>query len=170
MWSFATLLKTLSNRVHTKRDAGKLTARRLRASLWALIACMWSPLLIFPAFAAGQTTGPVVEALIAIPPALVGITWVLSTLAGATALVIRIDRELSAAPDKPLPRPWLFCTAHMLGSWLAGALAFIVGQQQQMDVWLALGVVITFSFTGAKSIEWVAERYLAKVAPPATPA
>lgn len=161
---FTEITRLVLSRVHTKPEP-HLSARRLRASLWALIACMWSPLLALPALAAAPGTSQVVEALISIPPALVVISLVLSTLAGATALVIRIDRELSAAPDKPLPRPWLFSAAHMLGSWLSGSLAFIVGQQQQMDVWLALGVVITFSFTGAKSIEWVAERYLTKAVP-----
>lgn len=161
---FAIIKNRVLTRASSKPNTG-LSVRRLRASLWALIAFMWAPILALPAFAAAPGTGQVVEALIAIPPALVVISLVLSTLAGATALVIRIDRELSAAPDKPLPRPWLFSSAHMLGSWLSGALAFILGQQQQMDVWLALGVVITFSFTGAKSIEWVAERYLTKAVP-----
>uniref|UniRef100_UPI0025F63590 hypothetical protein n=1 Tax=uncultured Xylophilus sp. TaxID=296832 RepID=UPI0025F63590 len=78
----------------------------------------------------------------------------------------------------PLPRPLLFCAAHMLGSWLAGTLAFITAQQQVMDVWLGLGLVIVASFIGAKFVEGAAERYLARVPglpaippviPPATP-
>ena len=134
--------------------------------LWALLVLMWAPVLALAAPVANTS----LELVLQVSPALVVIAVMLSSLSGVTALVIRIDRELSAAPDKPLPRPWLFCGAHMLGSWLAGTLAFLLAQQQAMDVWLGLGLVIAASFIGAKFVEGVAERYLARILPTAPPA
>jgi hypothetical protein len=53
----------------------------------------------------------------------------------------------------------------MLGSWLAGTLAFIMTQQRQADVWVTLGLVLVASFLGAKFIEAIAEKYLARSLP-----
>ncbi len=135
----------------------------LRLCLRALTVLLWLPAV---AWAGTLIT---VDGLVSVPLSLVVISSMLSTMSGATALLIRIDKELQAAPDKPLPRPWLFCAAHMGGSWMAGTLGFIVSRHQGMDVWLAMGLVIAASFLGAKFIELVAERYLSRVLPPPSP-
>ena len=132
----------------------------LRRDLWAFVALLWMPVVVL-----ATPLGSSVDVLLAIPPTLAVITVLLSTLSGATALATRIDRELSAAPDKPLKRLWLTCIANMLGSWLTGSLGFVLAQSQHMDVWLGLGIVIAFSFSGAKVIESVTEKYLGKVLP-----
>lgn len=133
---------------------------QLRRDLWSFIGLLWLPVL---AMAAPLVTG--LDVVMAISPALAATAIALSTLSGATALATRIDRELSAAPDKPMPRLWLTCTAHMLGSWLAGSLGFVLAQSQHMDVWLGLGLVIAASFTGAKFIEGITERYMSRALP-----
>ena len=102
------------------------------------------------------------------PKILLIVVIALSTLAGATALVIRIDRELRDKPGVVFERPTLFAVAHMLGSWLAGTLAFILAESQNMNDWGELGFIITASFMGAKFIELVAEKYLIKTLPPET--
>lgn len=133
----------------------------LRLCLRALVVLLWLPAVAW----AGTLIS--IDGALSVPLSLVVISTMLSTMSGATALLIRIDKELQAAPDKPLPRPWLFCGAHMGGSWLAGTLGFIISRHQAVDVWLAMGMVIVASFLGAKFIEMVAERYLARVLPPA---
>ncbi|XXQ55608.1 hypothetical protein ACA040_004326 [Xenophilus aerolatus] len=139
----------------TTQPSQQLTAPKLRRIIWGLIAGMWLPWPAVAAVMAATADDP-----LNIPPVLLLLALVISSLAGATALLMRIDRELSAAPDKPLPRPWLMCASHMAGSWLAGTLAFIVGRQGSLDVWTTLGLVLTASFIGAKFIESMAERYM----------
>lgn len=132
----------------------------LRTILRLLLVGLWTPTLAVAAVAVTlQSTLSDVSGLAVV------IVVALSTLSGATALVTRIDRELRDRPDATLPRPWLFASAHMLGSWLAGALAFIIAEGQQFNDWLELGFVIAASFTGAKFIEAIAEKYLAKALP-----
>ena len=136
----------------------------LRRDLWAFVALLWLPAVVL-----ATPLGADVDVLLAIPPTLAVMTVLLSTLSGATALATRIDRELSAAPDKPLKRLWLTCIANMLGSWLAGSLGFVLAQAQHMDVWLGLGLVIAASFTGAKFIEGITERYMVRALPDVLP-
>lgn len=138
-----------------------MTTRYLRICLRAMLICLWAPTL-----STAAALLVVVDGTVAVPVSLLIVTAMLSSLSGATALVIRIDRELRSTPGQPLPRPWLFAASHMLGSWLAGTLAFMVGQQQKVDVWFALGFVIVASFLGAKFIELMAEKYLSRVMPP----
>lgn len=134
---------------------------QLRRDLWTFIAMLWLPVAAFAAPIAGM------EVVMAISPALAIAAIALSTLSGATALATRIDRELSDAPNKKMPRLWLTCTAHMLGSWLAGSLGFVLAQGQEMSIWLGLGLVIAASFTGAKFIEGITEKYMGKALPDA---
>lgn len=88
---------------------------------------------------------------------------VISTLSGLTALTIRLDSELKKYKSSELPRPRLFITSHMLGSWLAGVLAISIAQQQQFGVWPQISIIIVASFTGAKFVEKVAEIYIGKI-------
>ena len=83
-----------------------------------------------------------------------------STLAGATTLAIRINGQLLKDPDKPLPKPWIFCAAHMGGSYSAGSFFFFVAQHQHVGFWMGLGWVLLASFGGAKLLEMAVEKYL----------
>ncbi len=150
------MMKELHDRI-TTQPSQQLTAPKLRRLIWGLIVAIWLPLLALPAFAAAQSG---LADPLNIPPVLMVLALVISSLAGATALLMRIDRELSAAPDKPLLRPWLMCASHMAGAWLAGTLAFIVSRQASFEVWTTLGFVLTASFANAKFIESMLERYL----------
>lgn len=135
----------------------------LRAMLWLL----WTPALAVSIFlglspsiaVAGAVIVITIDGGTSIPLSLIIINTFLASLSGGTALVLRIDKELGREPGKRLVRPWLFCAAHMLGSWLAGALAFLMCQGTAWDVWYRLGFVIIASFLGAKFIELVAEKF-----------
>lgn len=87
----------------------------------------------------------------------------ISTLSGLTALTIRIDAELKKTETKELPRPMLFVSSHMLGSWLAGVLSVAISQQNNFSIWSQISIVIAASFAGATFVEKIAEMYLVKV-------
>ncbi|WP_395055178.1 hypothetical protein [Polaromonas sp.] len=129
----------------------------LRIVLRVMLLALWAPSLAIAAsvITLNQTLGEVTFLV-------VGVVGVLSTLAGATALILRIDKELRDQPAAALPRPYLFASAHMLGSWLAGALAFITAEAQDMNDWSELGLIVVASFSGARFIEVLAEKYLIK--------
>jgi hypothetical protein len=153
----------------TTTQSRALTARHLRAAVWVLLLTLWAPVALAVG-ALATPAAPVVAVALEVSPLLLLISAALSTLSGATALLLRIDRELTAAPDRPLPRPWLFCSAHMLGSWLAGVMAFIGSQRADLSGWEVLFAVLVASFVGARAIEMVAERWLARFSPPPPPA
>lgn len=151
------MMRELHDRLTTK-PSRQLTANHLRRLIWCCIAFLWAPLFLIPAYAAvmpSTMTDP-----LNIPPVLMGLALVISTLAGSTALLMRIDRELSAAPDHPLPHPWIMSASHMLGAWLAGSFAFIVSQEYHFEVWPTLGFVLGASFGNAKFLEAMLEKYL----------
>lgn len=84
---------------------------------------------------------------------------IISTLSGLTALTIRLDEALRKLKSKSLPRPTLFVASHMLGSWLAGVLAFAIAQHNAFTIWPQLTIIIAASFMGAKFVEKVSEFY-----------
>lgn len=127
----------------------------VRLALHALLLAMWTPAL---AMAATMVT--MEQTLQGVTLPVVMVVVMLSTLSGATALVLRIDRELRYSPENKLPRPYLFVSAHMLGSWVAGVLAFILGEGQNYNDWLEMALIIVASFLGATFIERVAEKYI----------
>ena len=133
----------------------KMTNRFLIVCLRVMLVLLWAP-------AALAATVLVLDGTVSIPLAMMVLSTLIASLSGATALVLRIDSQLRASADAKLPRPWLFASAHMLGSWLAGTLGFIMTQKAQSDVWMTLGVVLVASFLGAKFIEAAAEKYLAR--------
>ena len=135
--------------------------RYLLSTMRWLLVFMWAPTLA----AAGVVTAAQGSSSLTLDPVLLGISAAITTLAGATSLAIRINTTLLADPDKPLVRPWLFCLAHMLGSWLAGCLGFIMGRAEAWDVWTSLLVVLVAAFMGAKFVEMMAEKYLAVIRP-----
>ena len=139
-----------------------MTALYLRVVLRCMLAAMWAPAL---AMASTVTISKTLEGMTA---STLAIVFVLSTLSGATALIQRIDRELRSGTEKTLPRPTLFAAAHMLGSWMAGTLAFLIAEAQDANDWLELGIIIVASFAGAKFIESISEKYLAQWTPKAS--
>lgn len=86
----------------------------------------------------------------------------ISTLSGVTALTLRIDNELRNQKIAQLPRPLLFVSSHMMGSWLAGILAFALSQHNDFTVWWQISFVIVASFSGAKFVEKMSELYSVK--------
>lgn len=131
----------------------------LITALKILVLCLWVPAV---AWSAQVTLDETLKGLTALS---VTVVMVLSTLSGATALLIRIDKEMRRKPEQELPRPTLFVMAHMLGSWTAGVLAFIISESQNANDWVELGGIVVASFLGAKFVELIAERWLPKVFP-----
>lgn len=93
-------------------------------------------------------------------PVLAMLSCVISTLSGASALAIRVNTLLLADPNKPMTRPWLFAVAHMLGSWLAGLVAFLSGRINHWDTDNVMLTVLVLSFGGAKVVELLVEKFL----------
>jgi hypothetical protein len=151
-------MTTIHDRL-TTRPSRQLTAPLLRRIIWFAVLLNWTPFLAVPAYAAALGNVSALEAPLNVPPVLLGLVIVISTLAGATSLAMRIDRELSAAPDMPLLRPWVMATSHMLGAWLAGVAAFIGTRRVDLDVWETLGTVLAASFLSAKALELMLERW-----------
>lgn len=135
-----------------------MTVNYLRTVLWVVLVMLWTPAVALAATMQNTLDG--------VSPRVLATVAILSTLSGATALVLRIDKELRGMePGTKLPRPVLFASAHMLGSWLAGVLGFFIAEGQKIDGWLGFVVIVTMSFVGAKAIEMVAEKYLASALP-----
>lgn len=151
-------MTTIHDRLTTK-PSHQLTAPLLRRIIWCALLLNWAPFLAVPAYAATLGSVAALEEPLNVPPVLLGLVVVISTLAGATSLAMRIDRELSAAPDMPLLRPWVMATSHMLGAWLAGVAAFIMSRRTDLDVWETLGTVLAASFLSAKALELMLERW-----------
>lgn len=86
----------------------------------------------------------------------------ISTLSGLTALTIRIDSEIRKYKNKPLSRPVLFASSHMMGSWLSGILAFAIAQHNMFGIWWQIIIIIFASFSGAKFVEKLSEAYITK--------
>lgn len=157
--SFTTWRRAFAARCRTATSQ-QLTAPYLRFVLWGIGLLLWLPVAAILVSVPLSARAAALAEGFQVPGLLLAVSMFLSTLAGVTALLIRVERELSAAPNQPLPRPLLFCAAHMTGSWLAGMLAFIVNQAQELNAWWGLGAVIVMSFLGAKAVEWWAEKML----------
>lgn len=127
------------------------------AVLKLIIVMLW-PLSVSAAVVTGT-----IDPFIGITGMHVLVLSVISTLSGLTALTIRIDAELRTAESSTLPRPMLFVSSHMLGSWLAGVLAVALSQMNSFTVWTQIAVVIIASFGGAKFVERVSETYINKI-------
>ena len=91
--------------------------------------------------------------------AIVGVLFFISTLAGITSLVVRLDKELRST-GKPITAPVLFAAVNMLGAWTAAVFAFFVAEGTGMNDWTELGVVLIASFGGARILETAADKYL----------
>lgn len=93
--------------------------------------------------------------------AIVGILFFISSLAGLTALVYRLDREVRRT-GKPLVAPILFAAVNMLGAWTAATFAFFLAEGLGLSDWVELGLILIFSFGGAQVLEKTVDRYLDK--------
>ena len=122
-----------------------------------MVILLW-PLTVSAAVVAGS-----IDPFVGITALHILVMVVISTLSGLTALTIRLDSELNKYKNKTLPRPRLFVSSHMLGSWLAGVLAVCISQQNNFGIWAQITIVIGASFTGAKFVEKVSEIYIGKV-------
>lgn len=137
-----------------------ITVNYLRAVMHAMLALMWTPALVFAGTVTLQTAIDGVTGQVLV---LVG---ALSSLSGATALARRIDRELRAVPGAALPRPYLFCASHMLGSWLGGAIGFMTCEGAGVITgWGEMVFICITSFSGATFVEMLVEKYLFKGQP-----
>lgn len=90
---------------------------------------------------------------------IVGILFFISSLAGLTALVVRLDREVRST-GKPIIAPVLFAAVNMLGAWTAATLAFFVAESWNFSDWSELGLILVASFGGARVLEKVTDKYL----------
>lgn len=93
------------------------------------------------------------------------LSFVFCTVSGLAALLHRVNAELRANPEAELPHPLVFCASHLVGSWAAGLLAFIIAQQMRFDVWASLGAMMAASFQGARWLEAYAESRLPRPPP-----
>lgn len=134
-----------------------MALRYVLVVLKLVIAILW-PITVSAAVVTGA-----VDPFIGITGMHVLVLSIISTLSGLTALTIRIDSELKKVGNESLPRPTLFVSSHMLGSWLAGVLAVAVSQINNYTVWAQISVVIAASFSGAKFVEKISEFYVGKV-------
>lgn len=174
------LMKAAADRVRT-RPSEQLTAGHVRLSVWALLIMLWAPVALVAAvltipslaWAIAPAAAAAVDQPINVTFEQLVLAVLLSSCGGGTALLIRIDRELSQAKQRSVPHMLVFCASHMAGGWLAGALAFLMARSQDLDVWNGLIAVVVASFMGAKFLEMAAERlYTGKLpggmAPPAS--
>lgn len=134
-----------------------MALRYVLVVLKLVIAILW-PITVSAAVVTGA-----VDPFVGITGMHVLVLSIISTLSGLTALTIRIDSELKKVGNESLPRPTLFVSSHMLGSWLAGVLAVAVSQINNYTVWAQISVVIAASFSGAKFVEKISEFYVGKV-------
>lgn len=126
-----------------------MRARKYVVALRALML-LWPPSLL----AATATFGQAVGAIERIEVILV---FLLSTLSGVTAFLIRYSRRINETPlDSELPpirNLPLLISSHMAGSWLAGIMAFFSAAHWGMPGLLVGFFVPAVSFGGAKACE-----------------
>ena len=125
-----------------------MSARNLVHATYAFLIVLWPTLT----FAAASTFGSTFEG--------VGLAaWimvvVLSTVAGLTALLNRVNIEIQSATteSRPIPPLRLFVAANLFGSWLTGLMAFLVCEHFDVPDFLEAAVVIGASYVGARLIE-----------------
>lgn len=113
--------------------------------------------LTWPATTYGAVT--IMNTLEGLSWAIIGVLFFISTLAGITSLVVRLDKEIRST-GKPITAPVLFAAVNMLGAWTAAVFAFFVAEGTSLGDWTELGLVLIASFGGARVLETAADRYL----------
>ncbi|ROR25169.1 hypothetical protein EC845_1209 [Comamonas sp. BIGb0124] len=169
---FIDLVRVIKARMQTS-PSEQLTAPKVRTAVWFVVGLLWGPwfllggLTAIPSLAwASPDLKQALESPLNVSLVLVALAILLSSLSAATALLIRLDRELSQAQHRTLPHMAILCAWHMAGGWCAGTVAFMTAQTAQMDVWTSLIGVVLASFSGAKFLEFMAERYMTGKFPP----
>ena len=118
-----------------------------------LLVLMWAGV----AMAATTTLLTTPEQPIVLDPVLIGLSCVVSTLAGASMLAYTVNQLVVKNPGQPLIKPWLLCTSHMLGSWTMGVVAFIACRIWIQGPWESLLAVLVLSLVGSKGLDMIAE-------------
>lgn len=129
----------------------KMTTTQYTRVIHVLLAMMWP----FTATAAVSF----IDSFHGYTPGILGILFFISTLAGLTALVLGMDRELRRTGKLP-PYYGVYIVAHLLASWLGGVLAVFVGEAGEVQSWTLLTLVLAFSFGGVKVLERSLEKYI----------
>lgn len=124
-------------------------------SLALALPILWAPTIAAATVVSLKTAGPLV-----LDSTLVTISIIITVLSALTTLAIRINAHLGADPNARLVRPFLFCSAHLLGSALAGMAAFLIGLSNEWSSGQTLLSVLLLSFGGAAGLEKIVERYL----------
>lgn len=88
----------------------------------------------------------------------------ISTLAGMTALVLSIDKELRTTGKLPQYLA-VYITAHLMASWVGGILAVFISEAANFGDWNLLLMVLAFSFSGVKLLERYIERIIDRFLP-----
>lgn len=127
--------------------------RHFTVGLKILLFTLWPP--------AAYAAVTIMSSLEGLTWAIVGILFFISSLAGLTALVYRLDREVRRT-GKPLVAPILFAAVNMLGAWTAATFAFFLAEGLGLSDWVELGLILIFSFGGAQVLEKTVDRYLDK--------
>jgi hypothetical protein len=140
------------------------TTRYTLTLLRAVLALMWLTTGAAGALVLTAKGGVTLD----VDPVLLVLSTIVSLLSGGTTLLIRVNNLLIAEAKKadevpgyvprPLVRPWLFVSAHMAGSVLAGLAMFIITRQQSVGPWESLAGVLLASFIGATFLERMAEK------------
>ena len=125
-----------------------MSTRNLVQAIYAFLIVLWPTLT----FAAASTFGATFEG---VGSAAWVMVVVLSTVAGLTALLNRVNVEIQAAhaADRAIPPLRLFVAANLFGSWLTGLMAFLVCEHFDVPDFLEAAVVIGASYVGARHIE-----------------
>lgn len=139
------------------------TTKYALSAMRALLAFMWLCVAV-SACAQAASAGPQSFS----DPWVILWCFVVATLAGGTALAIRINNFLleqdakiaDGQPGQPFVRPWLFAGAHMGGSYLAAIVFFLIGLAMRAEIHYMLLWVLLGSFGGAKTVEKAAEKWL----------
>lgn len=91
------------------------------------------------------------------------VVFLISTLSGATALVVKLDSDLRA--DNISKNLFVFFTSNIFGSWLAGMVGFLIAKATGVEnVWNQLLMICLMAYTGARGLEKISEYRLSKVA------
>lgn len=133
-----------------------LTRRRIHATLAATKLLLFA---VWPTAAYAAVT--IMNTLEGLTWAIVGILFFISTLAGLTSLVYRLDKEVRHS-GKPMVAPLMFAAVNMLGAWTAAVFAFFVAEGTNLGDWTELGLVLVFSFGGARLLERAVDKYIDK--------
>lgn len=127
-----------------------MTPRTIIQAINAFLAILWPTVTLAAASTFGSTfKGVGFEAWLMV--------IVLSTVAGLTALLNRIAKELRESDgeaDGPrIPSLRLFIASNMLGSWITGVFFFLICEHLDVPDFLEAAAVIGASYVGAGLIE-----------------